>query len=217
MKVTRKLALFLVLTSFLFITQLQILFAAEHVVKAGDTLSALANKYGTSVTMLKAANDLTSDALSIDQVLQIPSSTKKETNDNSTSNAASAEKKELSTGATIARSAYNYVGSRYVRGGTSPKGFDCSGLTSYLYKQAGIKIPRTSGSQYKSGTKVGYASLQPGDLVFFNRGGKSSISHVGMFVGKDTFIHASTPSSGVRKDKLSSWKKRGRYVGAARY
>ncbi|MEI7884611.1 MAG: LysM peptidoglycan-binding domain-containing C40 family peptidase [Clostridia bacterium] len=216
MKVTRKLALLLVLILVLLITQLQILFAAEHTVKAGDTLSALANHYETTVTMLKAANDLTSDELSIDQVLQIPSSTKQITKD-TTSNASIVAKKELSTGSIIARSAYKYLGSRYVHGGISPKGFDCSGLTSYLYKQAGIKIPRVSRAQYKEGTKIGYASLKPGDLVFFNKGGKSAISHVGMYVGNDTFIHASTPSSGVRKDRLSTWKMRGRYVGAARY
>ncbi len=107
-----------------------------------------------------------------------------------------------------------YVGTPYRYGGTTPKGFDCSGFVGYTYKKAaGKKLPRTSTSMYKQGKKIAKSKLKKGDLVFFNTSGKG-VSHVAIYIGSNKVIHS--VSKGVKIDSLSSsyWKKR--YVGAKR-
>ncbi|MGG0825099.1 C40 family peptidase [Paenibacillus turicensis] len=106
------------------------------------------------------------------------------------------------------------LGSKYVSGGTSTAGFDCSGFTQFVFKKLGIKLPHQSGSQYKMGTAVEKADLIEGDLVFFNTSGKG-ISHVGVYVGEGKFAHASS-SKGVIISKLSESYYVKRYVGAKR-
>lgn len=90
--------------------------------------------------------------------------------------------------------AYSKIGSPYVWGAEGPNSFDCSGLTSYVFKNAaGITLPRTSSAQAGYGKTVSKANLQPGDLVFFNTNGKG-VSHCGIYVGGGNMVHA--PSSG---------------------
>ena len=90
------------------------------------------------------------------------------------------------------------IGVDYVWGGTTPKGFDCSGFVSYVFKNFGIKLNRTSVSQAQQGTKVKKENLMPGDLVFFDtNGGHNRINHVGMYIGGGKFIQSSSESSGV--------------------
>lgn len=98
-----------------------------------------------------------------------------------------------------------YLGTRYVYGGSTPKGFDCSGFTSYVYKKCGIKINRTATQQAAQGKYVSKSNLQPGDLVFFDTDGSGgkSISHVGIYIGNSNFIHASSGKS-KRKVTISS-------------
>lgn len=90
--------------------------------------------------------------------------------------------------------AYQYLGVPYVYGGASPSGFDCSGFTMYVYNQLGISLPHGATPQLKYGTYVSRSELQPGDLVFFSDGSYPA-SHVGIYVGGDEFIHASSSSS----------------------
>ena len=80
------------------------------------------------------------------------------------------------------------LGDPYVWAGAGPDSFDCSGLTQYAYKAAGISLPHSSKSQSTMGTHVAKADLKPGDLVFFY----SPVSHVGMYIGNGQMVHAPT-------------------------
>ncbi|MBN3523995.1 NlpC/P60 family protein [Paenibacillus apiarius] len=115
----------------------------------------------------------------------------------------------------ILNTANSYVGVPYVWGGTSPSGFDCSGYVNYVYSKHGISLPRTSREMYRAvGTSV--SSLQPGDLVFFADGGKS-ITHVGIYIGNNQYLNASSGKAQrvVVSSLSSSWSSR-TYVGAKR-
>jgi len=96
-------------------------------------------------------------------------------------------------GKEIANLAQSLVGSPYRYGGTSPKGFDCSGLVYYTHGKLGIRTPRTALQQYMSAKIIELNELHSGDLVFFTLD-KNNVSHVGIYVGKGRFIHA--PKSG---------------------
>ncbi|WP_278898111.1 C40 family peptidase [Lactobacillus gallinarum] len=96
------------------------------------------------------------------------------------------------------------LGKSYVWGGTGANGFDCSGLTSYVYSKAvGVNIGRTTYDQVKQGSTVSMNNLQPGDLLFW--GSASAPYHVGIYVGNNQYIHAATPGQGVIKQTLSSY------------
>ena len=109
------------------------------------------------------------------------------------------------------------LGVKYKYGGTNPsRGFDCSGLVQYSHKAAGVHLPRTTGQQYRASRPISRRYLKPGDLVFFKTVVSRAVSHVGIYLGNNKFIHA--PSSGKRV-KISSmneryWRKR--YTGAGR-
>ena len=104
----------------------------------------------------------------------------------------------------------------YIWGDTGPDTFDCSGLTSWVHKQFGITIPRTSLAQSKSGTSVSKSNLQPGDLIFWKTT-SAEVGHVGMYIGNNQFIHAPNKSKPVKIDSLSSSYYSSRYVRARRY
>lgn len=106
------------------------------------------------------------------------------------------------------------IGTKYVSGGTTTKGFDCSGFTMYVFNKIGIKLPHQSGAQYKMGQAIDKGDLREGDLVFFNTSGKG-VSHVGIYVGNDKFAHASS-KRGVTISNLSDSYYVNRYVGAKR-
>lgn len=108
-----------------------------------------------------------------------------------------------------------YVGVPYKWGGTTPKGFDCSGFVTYVYREFGVSLPRTAEEQYQRGKKVSKEELAVGDLVFFATY-KKTASHAGIYIGNDKFIHASS-NKGVTISDLdeSYWRKT--YLGARRY
>ena len=114
-------------------------------------------------------------------------------------------------GTSIVAAAKQYLGTRYVYGGASPSGFDCSGFTMYIYNKFGVSLPHSATSQWQSGigTKVySISALQPGDLVFFNdpsRNAGKACSHAGIYVGGGQFIHSSSSkSNGVIISDLTS-------------
>ena len=112
-----------------------------------------------------------------------------------------------STGAQAVSIAMQYLGVPYVWGGSSPGGFDCSGLTSYVYAQLGIGLSHFTGSQWNEGTRVPADQLLPGDLVFFH----SDLHHMGMYVGNGQMIHAPQTGDVVKISPLMS-----DYAGAVR-
>ena len=119
-----------------------------------------------------------------------------------------------SKGQAIVNEAAKYIGVKYVWGGTSPSGFDCSGLVQYACKKVGISVNRTSRAQYSNGVAVSRNNLQPGDLVFFSKG--SGISHVGIYAGNGQVIHAPSPGKKVCYIALSKICSYSTYVGARR-
>ena len=125
------------------------------------------------------------------------------------------------SGSNIVENAKKYLGVPYVYGGATPAGFDCSGLTQYVYNESGITIPRVAADQYKSnsGQFVDKSQLQPGDLVFFtgSNGSKSNPGHVGIYVGNNQMIHAPSTGKTVRYQDISTSYYVNSYVGAKRY
>ncbi len=92
---------------------------------------------------------------------------------------------EATRGRTVVAVAKQYVGAPYRWGGSSPSGFDCSGLVRYVYAQVGVSLPHNAAQQYRLGTAVARDDLAPGDLVFFDH-----LRHNGIYVGAGRFIHA---------------------------
>lgn len=107
-----------------------------------------------------------------------------------------------------------YIGVPYVYGGTTARGLDCSGFTQLVFSQLGYDLSRTTATQYKQGKAVSKSDLQPGDLVFFNTTGKG-VSHVGISLGGNKFVHAGT-STGVTEANLTSSYWANKYMGAKR-
>jgi len=123
-----------------------------------------------------------------------------------------------SVGEQVAAMASQYLGVRYVSGGASPSGFDCSGFTLYLYKQFGYSLPHTASGQYaRCGYKVSKSELQPGDLVFFTSpGAGGKINHTGVYIGNGQVVHARYSVGRVYLNSLSESYYTKNYVGAIR-
>ena len=120
------------------------------------------------------------------------------------------------TGAAIVETAKKYLGCPYVYGGMSPSGFDCSGFVNYVYKLHGYSMYRVAKDiYYNNGTYVDKANLQPGDLLFFSNSSES-VGHVGIYIGGNQMIHASTSQTGVIISDLGSNYYLQHYVGAKR-
>jgi cell wall-associated NlpC family hydrolase len=116
------------------------------------------------------------------------------------------------THSSVVSIALQYLGVPYVWGGASPSGFDCSGLTMYVYAKVGVYLPHNAAMQYGLGHPVARSQLAPGDLVFFN-----GLSHVGMYIGGGRFVHAPHTGDVVKISSLyESWYA-STYVGARRY
>ena len=134
------------------------------------------------------------------------------------SNDTSNDNNSPSLGERIVTEARKYLGYPYTYGGSSPStGFDCSGLTSYVFSRCGISISRRASTQYLNGTPISKSALQPGDLVFFrNSSSGSNIGHVGIYIGNGEYIHAQSTGHPVCIASLSdSWSTR-YYYGACR-
>ena len=123
-----------------------------------------------------------------------------------------ADKKQL------LKDAKYYKGGRYVWGGTTPQGFDCSGYVQYLYKKHRIDLPRTAYAQSKKGRPIDINNLQKGDLLFFLTDKKRGIpvTHVGIYIGGGEFIHAASKKDGIIISPITHGTYRERFVEARR-
>ena len=124
--------------------------------------------------------------------------------------------KKLKKRAFLTRLASSFLRTRYRWGGTGPGGFDCTGFVYYLYKRIGMPIPRTIGSMFQRGTPVSKKQLNTGDILFFINTYRRGLSHVGIYLGKNKFIHASGRRRGVRIDSINSSYFIKRFFGARR-
>jgi len=118
----------------------------------------------------------------------------------------------------IVKTAKSFIGLPYRWGGSSSDyGFDCSGLSMTAYHLNGLNLPRSSKKQYKAGIPVRRSQLLRGDLVFFAISKGRRVSHVGIYAGDDTFIHAPGKGKRIRMDSLSNRYFKTRYAGARTY
>ena len=121
------------------------------------------------------------------------------------------EKSRSVQSARVLTTAKRYLGTRYVFGGTTPRGFDCSGYVQFVFRKHGVRLPRTSRQQAAAGRRLtgGLSSLRVGDLLLFATKGRR-IDHVAIYAGGNRIIHASASGGGVRYDNLNS--KRGKWL-----
>lgn len=212
--------------------------AEEYIVKKGDSLWKIARQHKTTVDKLKKINNLKSEHLTLGQRLSLPDEGQTdgvpypaaEVGDRgnrdrnvslggSVAGEGTAMADGVSRGAVLRRSvvsrSFAYLGRPYRYGGTSPRGFDCSGFVGYVFRSCGIVLPRDSASQSRLGSSVEKSELVAGDLVFFHTGGSRRINHVGIYIGDGKFIHAST-HEGITVTSLESDYYRRCYAGAKR-
>lgn len=182
--------------------------AAEAAAAAAEAAREQAAREAAAREEAQNAQETTSNA----QATAQPS--KKSTSKQTTSSqpvATSASSK----GQAIVNTAMQYLGVPYVWGGTSPRGFDCSGLVQYVCRANGISVNRVAADQRKNGSYVKRENLQPGDLVFFARGG-GRIHHVGIYVGNGNMIHAPQTGDVVKISSIETSYRRQTYAGAVR-
>ncbi|WP_341201948.1 LysM peptidoglycan-binding domain-containing protein [Planomicrobium okeanokoites] len=178
--------------------------ARTYKVVSGDTLTGIAYRNGISVTQLMNWNGLTSSMIRVGQVLKIENSTAAPSQTTPVSNPAPPAATD--TVGKIVETAKSLVGTPYVWGGSTASGFDCSGFIYYVYNQAGIKIPRTSTTGYDA-RSYDISSPQVGDLVFFENTYRAGISHMGIYIGNNQFIHAGGDKVQITSLSNSYWSK----------
>lgn len=121
-----------------------------------------------------------------------------------------------SFGQKLVDTAMQYLNTPYVWAGTSPKGFDCSGLVYYCCKENGVEINRTAANIYSNGTSVERSQLQVGDVICFTNSSYYGIGHVGIYIGDGKFVHASSSAGYVTINSLSESYYNNHYYGARR-
>jgi peptidoglycan endopeptidase LytE len=122
-------------------------------------------------------------------------------------------KTEAASVSRLIMEAKRLIGTPYKWGGTTPKGFDCSGFVYYTHKKIGKTLPRTAAQMYQKGTKVHKSKLRIGDLLFFSTY-KKGASHAAIYIGNNQFIHAT--SKGVKIDNMNNSYWKGKFIGAKR-
>jgi len=181
---------------------------STYKIKSGDTLGKIAAQFRTTVNNLKALNNLSSDLIYAGQTLKVSGQASSNTVvQASTTQTVKEEVASVSNDADqLVSIAKSLLGTPYAWGGSSPSGFDCSGFIYYAYKQAGYDVSRTSAEGFYSRS---YYVDKPavGDLVFFENTYKRGISHVGIYLGNNQFIHAGNDKVEISSLNNSYYKK----------
>ena len=177
---------------------------------------------GTEGTWSKVEVDgktgyILSELLSSDKVKESTNNTTKDKNTTSTKNNVTnrgeeVDRSQSANSGNVVSYASSFLGTRYILGGASPSGFDCSGFTMYVYGKYGVNLAHSARAQASVGTAVDRANLEAGDLVLFKGATGNSIGHVGIYIGGNNFIHASNPSDGVKITSMSTRFYKSRYV-----
>ncbi|ANU21095.1 peptidoglycan endopeptidase [Planococcus plakortidis] len=175
--------------------------ATTYRVVSGDTLSKISRSHKVSVAQLMSWNNLSTSNIRVGQVLKIQGGTAPAPSPVQVSNPAASSK-----AGQVLSIARTQLGVPYAWGGTTSSGFDCSGYLYYVYNRAGITIPRTNTIGYYASSFT-VASPQPGDLVFFKNTYRPGISHVGIYVGNNSFIHAGGDRVQITSLNDSYWGK----------
>lgn len=195
----------------------------SYVVQKGDSLYSISKKLGLSIEEIKKMNGLQTSTLKIDQVLLLPKDESRldeeteELGDREGIAGASqteGEKGEPVASATLGkwsnpeernlfvRVVKTFLGVPYKLGGSTLRGIDCSAFVKKIYEIFNIELPRTTREQFSMGKKVEKDQLEEGDLVFFKRRG--NIAHVGIYIGDNQFVHASSYNRQVKIDYLDT-------------
>jgi LysM repeat protein len=189
---------------------------STYTVKSGDSLSVIAQKAGMNTADLKKLNHLTSDNIYVGQKLIVSKSTTTAQTPPSSGKVTPSSPTPTGSGQTSA-SAASYsvdklisaakgvIGTPYVWGGETQAGFDCSGFIYYAYNKAGYQVKRMSSDSYYSRSSY-VTKPQPGDLVFFEGTYQSGISHLGIYLGNQQFIHAGDNGVEISSLDNSYWK-----------
>lgn len=170
-----------------------------YIVKSGDSLSLIASRSGMTVASLKQMNSLKSDVIFVGQKLKTAGGSGSSTTPIKVTNPSSSGGYNTSR---LISTANSLMGIPYVWGGSSTSGFDCSGFIYYAYQKAGKSISRTNTEGYYN-RSYEISSPAVGDLVFFSNTYKKGISHMGIYIGGNQFIHASS-SAGVTVSSLDN-------------
>ena len=196
-----------------------------HKVKKGDTLFEIAKKTKISVAELRRLNKLSGDRLKLGQVLVVgskPVTVEKTVVAKTPSTEKGAIVRELTRDISVdanasifEKTALSFLNTPYRFGGNGQNGIDCSGFVQKVFGEFDLKLPRTAREQYTLGTRVPKGDLQLGDLIFFQTYAKYP-SHVGIYIGDDKMIHASSRNKGVVVSSINSNYFRKRFIGAKR-
>lgn len=187
-------------------------FATSYTVKAGDTLYSISRAANLEPAALMKLNNLSSSTIQLGQTLKLGGGAAAERPAPPT--APQAQNRSGST-AYVRTAASRFLGIRYLLGGTSARGIDCSAFTGAVMRQLGINLPRTALGQFGAGSPVSRGNLQAGDLVFFNTMGRG-VSHVGLYLGDGQFANANSYQGRTVVESMMTSYWSTRYVGARR-
>jgi cell wall-associated NlpC family hydrolase len=206
----------------------------RHTVKEGETLAIIAQRYHLRVVDLQEINPLSGERLKVGQVLYLPRL--EESPEEIEPGREKSKGEEVAEGTQAAqaqgkgigflfdpkdpqllvRVAKSFLGIKYILGGSSRNGMDCSAFVQKVFRIVGIDLPRTAREQFQVGCRVAREALQVGDLVFFKRSKTPRPAHVGIYIGDGRFIHTSLRKRRVYIDSLNSRYFGAQFIGAKR-